>query len=71
MTEAMSGVRWSGPVAPTVVQGAGDQGTAAVVLVRSAMLPEGEANVGALSASWPRMVREVAVDDVSSTWNWT
>ncbi len=53
MTEAMSGVCWSGPASPFVVQGGGDQETVAAVAGREEIFPPDEVNVAALSTSSP------------------
>ncbi len=71
MTEVRSGVCWSGPASPLVVQAGGDQDTAAVVLARLEMLPSTLSKVSGLGAACPSMVRLVAPESVSSTWNWT
>ena len=66
-----SGVRWSGPATPTVVQATGDQCTAAVVRGLDETFPTEEVKAGALTVSWPSMVRDVAPELASSTWNCT
>ena len=46
----MSGVRWSSPAAPTLVQGGGPQLTQAAVVGREVMLPVALVKVVALSS---------------------
>ena len=69
MTGAKSGVCWSSPACPVCVQGTGFHETEAAVLAREDISPEEELKAGALSMSCPWMVRNVAPEFVSSTWN--
>jgi hypothetical protein len=69
MSDAIFGVRWSGPASPTVVHGAGDHDTElAVLLLDEMFLPE-VVNVSASSVASPCRVSDVATEWLSSTVN--
>jgi 2-keto-4-pentenoate hydratase len=55
MTEAILGVRWSGPASPTVVQSTGDHDTEVAVLILDEMFPEEDVNIGASSTASPHV----------------
>ena len=69
MTEVIFDVCWSGPVAPTIVQGAGDQEAEALVRGLEETFPLDATKVAALSVSSPSMVRLVASEPTLSALN--
>jgi hypothetical protein len=69
MTDAIFGVRWSGPASPTVVHGAGDHGTELAVLLLDEMFLLEVVKVAASSVASPSMVSEVATEWASSAVN--
>jgi hypothetical protein len=68
MTDAIFGVRWSGPASPTV-HGAGDHDTEFEVLLLDEMFPLEVVNVAALSFASPSRVSDVATEWASSAVN--